>query len=180
MKRILMGLFLITGVISSAWSATSAENRANKDLELTLQVGLDYRMSPTQLDGMYFINANNLVGLKVGIDRQGHESQTSIALQYKLYTGNSFYFAGEAFYLNSREEVNGYYARNVFNLKEEYANHKSLGAGIRIGNQWTWKHFTFGCDWIGVGHRFGTFTKDTSKLSDTTVTLLNFIIGASF
>lgn len=47
MKLILTGLFLVTGVISSAWSATSTENRTNKDMEFTLQVGLDYRMSPT-------------------------------------------------------------------------------------------------------------------------------------
>jgi hypothetical protein len=180
MKYAFITLLILMAMAPVAWSSTSLENRGDKTIELSLQVGQDYRMSPTQLGGMYFINPNNLIGLKVGIDRQGHESQTSIALQYKYYTGNSFYFAGEAFYLNSREEINGYYARTVFNLKEEYANYKSLGAGIRFGNQWTWKHFTFGCDWLGVGHRFGTFTKDTSKLSDTTVTLLNFIIGASF
>lgn len=62
---------------------------------------------------MYFINPNNLIGLKVGIDQPGQESQSSIAPQYKYHTGNSFYFASEAFYLNTIKEVNGYFYRVI-------------------------------------------------------------------
>lgn len=176
MKNIFSVLILLSSFASFA--GTSEEERANKQYELTLQVGADYRMSPTQIAAMYFIDSRNLVGLKMGVDRQGEERQTNIALQYKYYTSNSFYVAGEAFYLNTREDVNGFWGE-VFDL-HDYAEYSSLGAGIRIGNQWTWKYFTLGCDWIGIGQRVGTFKKETSALNETTFTLFNVIIGASF
>lgn len=177
MKYILIGLILFARTFSDVWSSTSMENRADKDLELSFQVGLDYRMSPTQLGGMYFLNSNNLIGFKAGVDHQGQEGQTNISVQYKHYTGNSFYLASEIFYLNSRENLN----ESIFlNDNEEYARHVSLGAGIRVGNQWTWNNFTLGCDWFGLGRRLGTFKKETSNSNDTTVTLLNIIVGASF
>lgn len=161
-------------------AASSLEGRSNKKFELTFQTGGDYRMSPTQLAGMYFIDANNLVGLKVGVDRTGRDFQTSVATQYKRYFGNSFYAAGEVFYLNTQENTDGL-INDIFSLNEGIdAQYTSLGAGVRIGNQWTWKHFTLGCDWIGVGQRIGTFKKESSKLDDTVFTFFNFIIGASF
>ncbi len=172
---------LVLIVILSSFSAhakTSGENRNGKKLEITLQSGVDYRMSPTQVSAMYFINQDNMIGVKSGTDRTTHERQTNFALQYKHYGSNSFFVAGELFYLNTREEVNGLWG-DLFD-QQEYAEHSSLGAGIRIGNQWTWKYVTVGCDWIGIGQRFGTFKKETSKLNDTTLTLLNIIIGTSF
>lgn len=161
-------------------AASSQEGRSNKKYEFTFQTGGDYRMSPSQLAGMYFIDANNLVGLKVGVDRTGEDFQTSIATQYKRYFGNSFYAAGEVFYLNTREDTTGF-INDIFSLSESReAQYTSLGAGVRIGNQWTWKHFTLGCDWIGVGHRMVSFKKESPNLDDTVFTFFNFIIGASF
>ncbi len=161
-------------------AASSLEGRSNKKYEFTFQTGGDYRMSPSQLAGMYFIDANNLIGLKLGVDRTGEDFQTSIATQYKRYFGNSFYTAGEVFYLNTREDTTGL-INEIFSLnKSRDAQYTSLGAGIRIGNQWTWKHFTLGCDWIGVGHRLVSFKKESPHLDDTVFTFFNFIIGASF
>ena len=173
---------LIVLVISFALSAaTSEENRADKKYELTFQAGMDYRMYPAQIAAMYFLDDNNLVGFKLGNaqDEDEEETQTNIALQYKHYASNSFYVAGEVFYLNTREDVH-WIIDDILQIKNDNAEYTSLGAGIRIGNQWTWKHFTLGCDWIGVGHRFGTFKKDTDDLSNMTFTVLNIIIGASF
>lgn len=173
-------LFLIVTLMPlCGLAASSRENRANKKLELTVQVGLDYRMSPEQVSAMYFLNSDNLIGVKIGADREGkNERQTNAAIQYKHFTGNSFYFVPEIFYLNTRENITSWL--NWRGNKDEFAEYRSMGAGIRIGNQWTWKNFTVGCDWVGVGHRIGTFKKETHKLEQTTFTLLNFMIGASF
>jgi hypothetical protein len=176
MQKILAALILIIPIVCH--SGTSLEDRTGKKVELTVHAGIDYRMSPTQLSAMYFLDANNLLGVKVGADRTIEERQTNVAIQYKHYLGNSFYLAGEVFYLNTREDVYGVWG-SILN-QHDYADYKSLGAGIRIGNQWTWKHVTLGCDWIGYGRRFGTFQKDTPKLSMNTFTLLNVIFGVSF
>lgn len=176
MKIIILALLAMIPVFSTA--STSEENRAGKKFEATFQAALfDYRASTSQVSAMYFIEPNQLLGLKLGT-RDGGEKQTNIALQYKRYLGNSFYMAPEIFYLNSREDVNGIFG-DIFS-SHDYANYSSMGAGFRIGNQWTWKHFTLGCDWVGIGQRLGTFRKDTSRLNDTTYTFLNVIIGASF
>jgi hypothetical protein len=172
-------IFSLSLLSLSALAASSQENRANKNFEFTLQAGPDYRMSPTQLAAMYFINSDNLIGLKAGDDRTGREHQTNLAVQFQHYAGNSFYVAGEAFYLNTTEDIDGFWA-DIFNIEREYARYSSLGVGVRIGNQWTWKHFTLGCDWIGIGRRVGTFRKETDKLIDGTYTLLNVKFGASF
>jgi hypothetical protein len=139
-------------------------------------------MSPTQLGGFYFLNSNNLIGFKVGVDREGEERQTNITSQYKHYVGNSFYVAGEVFYLHTREKEEIKFFRDAGTLsdKRELAEYSSLGVGVRIGNQWTWENLTIGCDWIGLGQRVGIFKKESSKLDNTTFTLINVIIGVSF
>ncbi|MGE3610450.1 MAG: hypothetical protein AB7I27_12745 [Bacteriovoracaceae bacterium] len=159
-------------------AATSEENRSGKKFEVTFQNAIqDYRLPNQAITGMYFITPKDLVGLKLG-NLHGKENQNSIAIQYKKYFANSFYAAPELFYLRSHEDVNGFWG-DAFSL-HDYASYTSLGAGIRIGNQWTWERFTIGCDWIGVGRRFGTFRKDTDRLSNVTYTLLNLSIGISW
>lgn len=174
MKKIILFLLCCS---CNLFAATSLENRAGKKLELTFQAGGDYRTIPAQLSAMYFLDTNHLLGLKVGEFSGDNSHQTNLALQYKYYASNSFYLAGEVFYLNTREDVNGLFA--ILNDRE-YAEYKSMGAGIRIGNQWTWKNFTMGCDWFGIGRRVGTFEKESDKLISETFTFFNFIIGASF
>ncbi len=178
MKIFIILIALLSSVTANA--ETSEQNRSDKKIEASLQFAPhDYRLPNSAVSGMYFLTPNDLLGLKLG-SLSGKENQNSIAIQYKRYFGNSFYAAPELFYLRSYEEINGFWA-DVFNINQrEYASYKSLGAGVRIGNQWTWKNFTLGCDWIGIGQRFGTFHKDTSKLHNTTYTLLNFIIGMSW
>lgn len=170
-------LVLLSLLSVTAFADTSTAERARKSLEISVQSGGDYRMSPTQFSIMKFIDGDNLIGLKGGSDREGKEMQTHFAIQYKHYASNSFYIAPEIFYLNSREEENWLYG--IFGIPRKYAQYTSLGAGIRIGNQWTWKHFTLGADWIGVGTRFGTFKKE-ADLDNTTFTILNVIAGISF
>lgn len=86
---------------------------------------------------------------------------------YKHYEGNSFYVAGGLTYLNPYEEQDW----DIFDLND-LDKFTSIGADNRIGNQWHWKNFTLGCDWIGIGKRFVKFTKEDNYDSDTTATLL--------
>ncbi len=176
MKKFFAALLLSLPIVCH--SGTSAEERKGKKVELTVQAGGDYRMNPTQLSAMYLLDDANLLGLKVGSDKSNEERQTNVAVQYKHYFENSFYLAGEMFYLNTREDVNGFWGPIIY--QRDYADYRSLGAGIRIGNQWTWERVTLGCDWIGFGQRFGTFQKETSRLKDSTFTILNVIFGVSF
>jgi hypothetical protein len=173
---LLTSLLLITHL---AWSETSEEERAKKKVELTIGAGADYRMSPTQVAAYYFLSKNDLLGIKVGVDKQGEERQTSVALQYKNFTGNSFYVAPEFFYLNTREDESWFLSR-AFNIEVEHAEYISYGAGVRIGNQWSWKHWSIGVDWIGIGRRIGVIRRDTDDSSKTTYTIFNVYAGLSF
>ena len=163
---------------SLAFAKTSREERALKDYELTLQLGFDYRMTTSQAGVMYFLNADNLIGLKVGDTTSDSKKQTNVSFQYKHFTGNSFYVAGEVFYLNTLDDEN--WVANLFLQDEQYAHYSSMGAGVRIGNQWTWRYFTLGVDWVGVGQRVGVFRRDYADSEKTTLTLLNVMAGLSF
>lgn len=169
-------LFLATQI---ARGESSEAERAKKKVEFTVSAGVDYRMSPTQVAAYYFFDKNNLLGLKAGVDRNGEERQTNVALQFKHFTGNSFYIAPEVFYLNTREDED-WFLNEVFNIKKSYAEYISYGVGVRIGNQWSWRHFSLGVDWIGVGRRIGVVRRDTDDLSTTTFTLFNIYAGLSF
>lgn len=137
-------------------------------------------MSPTQAAAYYFFDKNNLLGFKAGVDRTNDESQTNFALQYKHFTGNSFYIAPEIFYLNTREESRIPIFSEIFNIDGEMEEYISLGAGVRIGNQWSWRHFSIGVDWIGYGRRVGIFKRSSSNATENTWTLLNIYAGLSF
>lgn len=172
-------LCLMALLLSLSAVADSASERARKTIELTAQGGVfDYRMSPTQFAVMAFIDRDNQIGFKLGTDKSGKEAQTSVALQFKHYMSNTFYVAPEIFYLNTREDEN--WVGGLFGIPRKYAEYTSMGAGIRVGNQLTMGAFTLGVDWIGVGHRFGTFKKETKDLDNVTFTILNVIAGLSF
>jgi len=177
MKIIVLAFFI---AISGLVRAESSEGeRAKKSIELTVSAGVDYRMSPTQFAAYYFLDKNNLLGLKAGADRNSEERQTSVAFQYKHFTGNSFYIAPEIFYLNTREDDT--WLLKLFNINVDgYSEYVSMGAGVRIGNQWSWRHFSIGADWIGYGRRIGVFRRDNDKASENTWTLLNIYAGLSF
>lgn len=172
--------FLIFVITLSLFSFRSAAESPDSVLDVTLQVGIDYRMSPTQLAMMYWLNPANQIGFKAGVDREGNERQTNVSLISKHFLKNSFYVSPEIFYLNTREKESWWFTDALFNQKATYAEYVSMGAGVRIGNQWVIKHFTLGLDWIGVGRRFGTFRRESKNSAVTTYTLLNIYAGISF
>ncbi len=171
-------IFFVVFISQFSFAKTSQENRSDKKVEAAVHLGFEYRMTTTQISSSYFIDSNNLIGLKFGQESYNEERQTNFSVLYKHYVGNSFYVAGDFFYLKTKEDVNNTLDR--FFMPVDFAHYESLGAGVKIGNQWTWKNFTLGCDWFGFGRRFVTFKKESSDLSRTTMTLLNLSLGASF
>lgn len=145
-----MKAFIVLMLLSClAFAGTSEEHRQNLKYQATLGAGVDYWTSTTQLQLSKFIKPDQLATLKIGARKSGEENVSNVAAQYKFFLGNSFYLAPEIFYLN--------YFR-------KYANRRltSIGAGLKIGNQWQWEHFTLGVDWIGVGENVAYFKRDNS------------------
>lgn len=180
MKQLLSSILLIFTISLSTFAATSESNRADKTWEILAQnAAFEYRMPTSQLSASYFLNAQNLLGFKAGIGANGKEKQTNFALNWKHYFGNSFYVTSEVFYLNTLENES-WFIDTLFQFEKKYAKYTSMGAGIRIGNQWSWNHFTLGCDWFGLGSRVGVFNRDSDDLSKLTMTLLNLTLGFAF
>lgn len=161
-----------------SFAASSQQERADKKFQFTIQQGYDYKTTSTSGSLSYFIDGDNLIGVRGGGGRSGDDHQTHFSLQSKHFFGNSFYLSPEIYYLNYFETDND----DDFNLldsKDEKL--QSVGLSFRIGNQWQLKNFVIGCDWIGLGRGFARWkrTEDTFS-NELTFTLLNFYVGASF
>lgn len=150
--------------------------RAEKSHEVAISWGPDYKIVTTQLILSKYLAANEVIGLKFGYgtDDRGnyHDSQLNISFQYKRFLSNSFYVSPEVTYLKFEQSEDDYYPEQ----NNEF--YRGFGLGFRIGNQWHFKKFTIGCDWVGVG-KLVVATEDTDDLN-TYATLLNTYIGWSF
>lgn len=175
MKKLLLVLSLLFSI--GAFARTSEEIRAEKTLEVYYKGGYDYRMGTNQVGFSYFLNARNLLGARVGAASSDGERQTNITVDYKYFLSNSFYVAPEVFYLNTVEDE-AWFLTPFF--KQSTVKYTSMGAGFRIGNQWSGEHFSFGVDWVGIGRRLGTFHKDSDVVNNTTVTVLNLTLAFHF
>lgn len=174
MKKLSLIISLL--ITLSAFGRTSEEIRADKNFEVLYKVGYDYRMATNQVGASYFFNANHILGARVGAAKDGGERQTNVSLEYKYFLSNSFYVAPEIFYLNTVEDE--WWLSSLFRI--DYTRYTSMGAGVRIGNQWSWEYVSFGVDWFGIGQRVGTFHRDYTSITKNTFTLLNLTLSAHF
>lgn len=164
-------LCLIYLMAGEALATSSLEMRKLKQYEASLQYGADYQRYPWQLMLARVLDEKQVLGIKMGLSNAAAISQFNFGLQYKYFTGNSFYFAAEVYYLNY-ESVNFFQQNKDFN---------ALGLGLRLGNQWHWQHFTLGVDWLGIGRNLIFWRKDNGALAKSpTVTVLNGYIGLAF
>ncbi len=175
MKILIFVLSLLFSFSSIARS--SQEIRADKKFEVLYKGGYDYRMATNQFGISYFLNGDNILGARVGSIKDDDESQTNVSLEYKHFFSNSFYIAPEAFYLNTVEDELWFLSPLI---KVNTTKFTSMGAGVRIGNQWSWEYISFGLDWVGIGQRIGTFHKDAGTVNKTTFTLLNLTLAVHF
>ncbi|MFZ4715404.1 MAG: hypothetical protein ACOYL6_16895 [Bacteriovoracaceae bacterium] len=158
-------------------SKSSKENRENKKYEISISYGPDYKEITQQAMLSKYIDDDNILGLKIGYTNNNtskywNHYQSNISLQYKRYVSNSFYLAPEIIYLKTQAK------NSEAGSSSPDTSSSGLGAGFRIGNQWHWKNFTLGCDWIGIGQMFAFF-KNTQEVNGY-ATLLNTYVGYSF
>ncbi len=168
----------------------SQANRAGKRFVIEYNIGMELDLVSQGATLGYFFSQNGVIGLAYSRLKNDSDSTYStitsntLQLTYKAYLGNSFYVDAGLFYMNTKYDSKSLYR---FGLEESDTNYRSkdLGAQIRIGNQWQWDNFTFGVDWIGVGHTGVNITKEGERplydeLDGTYITLLNFQAGVSF
>lgn len=157
----------------------SEANRKKHSYQAILAYGPDYNEVTTQIGFYKFLNSDQLIGLKMGyaeneISKSRDGSQLNISAEFKQFLGNSFYFATSFIYLKQDYFQHDYY------VEQDNSFYRGFGAGLRIGNQWSWEHFTIGCDWIGIGTKFIHLEKDGDDVHNSFATLLNTYIGYSF
>lgn len=150
---------------------TSEANRLNKSYILAAQVA-GFTVAPIPGFGAiagYYFNRNSLIQIEYTTGTLPYlffDFQADTAeINYKHFFGNSFYAKGGLAY---RKLV----LKNVrFLFSDETTGEigtvESLAAGLAIGNQWQWKEFTLGCDWIGYMAPFSTIRKDYDNAGAT-------------
>jgi hypothetical protein len=190
---------------NAVYENSSEHNRIDKNFEASV-IAVGFGPVPGTVGGFtfgYYLNRNSLINLSYVKVRQSAyscsgsigctASGNAIALSYKRFASNSFYYTlglsrREAGYRET-EEPSGVTAYKF--------NGYALGGEVSIGNQWQWKNFTLGCDWIGFNFPLG-YTIESEESSgnswdvadlesrkkaflDTTLALgLHFYVGASF
>jgi hypothetical protein len=186
---------------------SSEHNRMGKSFYLSVQpVGFAVSIIPSEgIDAGYYLNRNSLLQLEYskgkGLDYVFFDVEaTTVGLNLKYFTGNSFYLKGGAEY--RQVSITNFHC--LFcdsNTKSDLGSADSIGVELAIGNQWQWSNFTLGCDWLGATIPVATTKISNSYKSDpdfssssksdldnawnqlartTSYELLRFYLGASF
>ena len=157
---------------------TSYQVRAKKSFEVLVNHGYDYREVANQLTVGAFLDGQNILGFKVGqqASTEFGKRQFVAGVQLKHFFGNTFYAAPEVYYLNFYDNHEGQSATRSDDQV------RSIGLGLRIGNQWQWNHFTIGCDWLGAGVNAINFKNELTKNDSEKLsyTILNAYVGYNF
>ncbi len=155
--------------------------------------GGSYRSAPTKaIEIGYFINKDEVVSLQFtdlpdndSFNSRDSEGGSALSVDYKIFTGNSFYIKPGIYYRNQKD-ITGYTYNNSIEdwVTRDFAEIEDIGVNFRIGNQWQWSNFTVGCDWIGANSSIITLSKSgiNEDIEDLEVsaTLLNLYLGISF
>lgn len=191
---------------------SSTHNRMGKNFTLTAQLlGTSGGLSTNGLAFGKYLNRSSLLVLEVlsGTDRSRYNSSiftdTSstydinggiVGLYLKNFEGNSFYYKIGA---ESRRVSYDYrYVSSATSSFQRKFEGTSFSAAVVIGNQWQWKSFTLGCDWVGLSlplshNIFNEYLSDNTSYEKTrmaevedhyirgvAVQGLHFYLGASF
>lgn len=162
---------------NAIYEDSSEHNRMNKTYQFTVMpigVGPGYVMW-SGLNFGYILDRNSVLMLSLGsLNKQSRTctgamscgiSGNSIAMSYKKFTGNTFYFTNTLNYRNVKYKE----AENFGNPSDYDYNFEgnALSLDFSIGNQWQWHNFTMGCDWIGVSIPVSNSTKNENISGDT-------------
>jgi hypothetical protein len=164
----------------------SAGNRIGKKFLLT--VGLEEK--GTNASAGYFLKSDQILGLEFAQGNLGNyqsidiynNEYKSLSFYYKEFLGNSFYFRTDILY--KKYYTDNWSANPHRDHNEPNGRFNTLGAELKIGNQWQWDHLSLGCDWVGLHKAFLVSANSTSKTffrdEGFAIDILNFYFGISF
>lgn len=179
----------------------SLANREGKKYLIDAAVtGIDFGAQSKSLELGYYLDANNIATLKItsmtAIDQDstGYSYDedaekklwskdgkgSAVYAGLKHFASNSFYVA-PAIYSRSQQFVNSISFSGGYIIDSSQGKINDVGASVKIGNQWQWKNFTLGCDWVGFSTSLaGSKSGDVLERHKSTISALNFYMGASF
>jgi hypothetical protein len=105
----------------------------------------------------------------------------AVGAQFRKFFNNSFYMQLGLYYRSQ----NGFnivrYQNNAW-IEQDPAFFEDLGFAFRIGNQWQWKYFNLGVDWVGASRTITALSRseDARKYSQNELSFLNLHIGFAF
>ena len=160
MKLIALFLALFFSIKSIAASSGSRTNRADQYVTVVaspLGWGPNYGLNSGVLVGIYFGSMTQLEfqykAASMWYNAGTYEYMTTTGSSYgasiKQFLGNSFYFrlGGGVKKASFIYETQDSYATS--RVEQGRAEGRATYASFSIGNQWSFKSFTIGCDWLG-------------------------------
>lgn len=187
MLKYILVFICFTSLSTFAETKTSEQNREGLKYQFVGSLsGVQHSFTPNpSVEASYFINKNTQISLRHNKYNESYESEQFsnegqvIQLGYKNFNSNSFYYRPSVFFREMKIE----------DTEDTSYVFRDLGVGYAIGNQWQWKNFTLGCDWVGANIRLSTLYYEDTKSSEVlirlkgyglTLDLLNFYLGLSF
>lgn len=185
---------------------TSPENREDKSIQITGRLtGLESEMInwgyavSAFLDRDVLWNYEYSRGTDIGVFGADLKSEV-ISLKLKYFFKNSWYVTSGLDHRKVWMKTTVYTCNeSTFDCHNESGfagESKSLYADVGVGNQWQWKNFTMGCDWMNLGYRLSKYAEsENSRSKGTTASskgtwdsvnpnvrlqLFRFYLGASF
>jgi hypothetical protein len=186
---------------------TSQSSRAGKKFTATYQI-VGVGPSSTFANGValgFFLEPDWIIMLEGTRGREAtvfdifddtDVESTSIGIHAKNFAGNSFYYRFGVDY----RDLEYQYTDNFLTTTRRTFDSQSWAVSLNIGNQWQFKNFTIGCDWVGVtlplSKKYsnesvattGNLATEQQENEDakedlterTQINLLRFYLGASF
>jgi hypothetical protein len=195
------------------YADSSEALREGKKFSLMLQAAGFYGGLTHSIDAGYFLDPSLLVVGRierstyniVAHQDSGYDTTlNSYGVYFKKFFGDSFYNNLGLFHRKIDSNLNGYWRtseRGVV-VEETRSLHKATEQHVEysIGNQWQFKWFAIGCDWVGLSVRLsrqeqesvvivsknqGPFEEDKTippsrESYSPDVRLLNFYLGVNF
>lgn len=175
----------------------SRMNREKKKYSFAYGFGFFHARESRMFEAGYFLNPDELISLRYvrsafndgpySEDTYGTNPKRihNFGINYRSFKGNSFFINLAANYRTFDDE--GYSFRDVFRSQRTKVagTYKALSVSGGIGNQWQWKNFTLGVEWVGANYVISEFENTTrftgyNEVTSSGLNLLSLYLGASF
>ena len=202
----------ITNNFQQSIVRNSADARKNKKFSVDLSlIGVQFNTSSYGIEGSYFLDSDTVISVEAillsnyGITPKNTEGQDlnnsisdetdnlwqengegyAIGVNFKRFLTNTLYLKGGGYYRNqkivsSTASIGGV----LIESESDFGEVNDLGASLSVGNQWQWKNFTIGADWIGFNQSLLILEQNSSNDFSTSdissLNLLSLYIGYSY